>query len=111
MRLTEQQMEKLFAGLAIRGWVWREGFIYAPHGTMWLSGSQPWAGDLREFHERMAGRLDRNKQAAWMYEDEGDHRGLVADTGGLVDTLVDMLSASDAEPAPDPARISGPGTA
>lgn len=33
-----------------------------------------------------------------MYEVEADHRGLVEDTRGLVDTLADMLSASNAEP-------------
>jgi hypothetical protein len=97
--LTELQKEQMFAGLADRRWVWREGFIYAPHGTMWLSGSRPWEGDLREFHERMVGRLQRNMQAGWMYEDAADHRRLVEDTGGLVDTLADMLSASDAEPS------------
>ena len=102
MPLTELQKEQMFAGLADRRWIWREGFIYAPHGTMWLSGSRPWEGDLREFHERMAGRLHRNMQAGWMYEDEADHRGLVEDTGGLVDTLADMLSAADAEPIYDP---------
>jgi hypothetical protein len=84
--------------LEARGWAWHEGFIYAPHGTMWLSGSQPWDGDLREFHERMAGRLHRNTQAGWAYEDEADHRRLVGDARGLVDTLADMLSASHAEP-------------
>jgi hypothetical protein len=98
VRLTELQKEQLFAGLVARGWIWREGFIYAPHGTMWLSGPHPWDGDLREFHERMAGRLQRNMQAGWMYENEADHRGLVEDTRVLVDTLAHMLSASDAEP-------------
>jgi hypothetical protein len=73
---------------------------------MWLSGLRPWDGDLREFHERMAGRLQRNTQAGWMYEDEADHRRLVADTRGLVDTLAEMLSVSHDEPetAPDRAR-------
>jgi hypothetical protein len=103
MRLTERQRERLFASLEARGWVWREGFIYAPNGTMWLSGSQPWDGDLREFHERMTGRLHRNIQARWMYEDEANHRNLVADTRGLVDALAEMLLAAHAAPdaAPD----------
>jgi len=60
---------------------------------MWLFGSQPWDGDLRDFHERMVGRLHRNMQAGWMYEDRTDHERLVADTQGLVDTLADLLSA------------------
>jgi hypothetical protein len=95
--LTALQREQLFAGLEARGWAWREGFIHAPHGTMWLSGSHPWDGDLRAFLERMAGRHQRNMQAGW-YEDEADHRNLVADTRGLVDTLAEMLSASHDEP-------------
>ena len=102
MRLTPYEREQLFAALEGRGWAWREGFIYAPHGTMWLSGSHPWEGDLREFLERMTGRLQRNVQAEWMYEDEAEHRKLVADTRGLVDTLAEMLSASHAEPPASP---------
>jgi hypothetical protein len=39
-----------------------------------------------------------------MYKDEADHRGLVEDTGGLVDTLADMLAASDAAPGAAPDR-------
>src|SRR5262249_29012471 len=96
--LTELQREQLFAGLEARVWAWHAGFIYAPHGTMWLSGLQPWDGDLREFHERMAGRLQRNTQAGWTYQDEADHRRLVADTRGLVDTLAETLSGSHAAP-------------
>jgi len=94
--LTEPQRKELLAGLEARGWTWRDGFIYAPHATMWLSGSLPWVGDLPEFHERMSGRLQRNMQAGGMYEEEADHQNLVADTKGLVDTLTDMLSASSA---------------
>jgi len=94
--LTEPQRKELLAGLEARGWTWRDEFIYAPHATMWLSGSLPWVGDLPEFHERMSGRLQRNMQAGGMYEEEADHQNLVADTKGLVDTLTDMLSASSA---------------
>jgi len=49
---------------------------------------------LSEVHERTSGRLERNMQAGWMYEDEADHRALVADTNGLGDPLTAMLSAS-----------------
>jgi hypothetical protein len=95
MRPTEQQARQLFAGLEARGWTWRDGWLYAPHGTMWLSAPVPWDGDLQEFHERMAGRLLRNRQAADGYDDPAEHQRLVADTQGLVDTLAVML----AEPA------------
>jgi hypothetical protein len=87
MPLSEPQKAELFSGLETRGWTWREAFIYAPQGTMWLSQSLPWGGDLSEFHERMSGRLERNLKMGQMYEDEADHRALVADTHGLVDTL------------------------
>jgi|SRR5678815_1947811 len=92
MPLSELQKAELFSGLEARGWTRRDAFIYAPHGTMWLSQSMPWVGDLSEFHERMSGRLERNLMVGQMYEDEADHRALVADTKGLVDTLTAMLS-------------------
>jgi hypothetical protein len=98
MALTETEKKQLFAELEARGWKWREGFIYAPHESMWLSAAEPWQGDLQEFHERMTGRLDRNAAAREIYEDEAEHRNLVSDTQGLVDTLADMLSASEVEP-------------
>jgi hypothetical protein len=90
--LTAPQREQLFAGLETRGWSWHEGYIYAPHRTMWLSGSQPWERDLQEFHERMVGRLHRNERSKWMYENDADHQRLVTDTRGLVETLAEMLS-------------------
>jgi hypothetical protein len=93
MPLSELEKAELFSGLKIRGWTWREAFIYAPHGTMWLLGSEPWVGDLSEFYERMLGRLERNNQVGWMHEDMADHRDLVADTKSLVETLAEMLSA------------------
>jgi hypothetical protein len=102
--LTEHQKEQLFAGLEARGWSLREGFVYAPHGTMWLSHSQPWSADLRDFHERMAGRLQRNMQAGGMYEDPAEHQRLVADTRGLVEALAELLAVPDAEPPAAPDR-------
>ena len=96
MPLTEPQRTSLFAALESRGWQWREQFIYAPHDTMWLSGSQPWVGDLSEFHERMCGRLHRNEQSGWAYPQASDHEHLVADTRSLVEALSDLLSASSA---------------
>ena len=104
MPLSELQKAELFSGLEARGWTWREAFIYAPHGTMWLSQSVPWDGDLSEFHERMSGRLERNLEAGQMYENAADHRALVADTNGLVDVLTAMLSASRAYPFADRAN-------
>ena len=96
MPLTEPQRTDLFAALESRGWQWREQFIYAPHATMWLLDSQPWVGDLSEFHERMCGRLHRNEQAGWMYAQASKHQNLVADTRSLVEALADLLSTSSA---------------
>jgi putative SOS response-associated peptidase YedK len=94
--LSDQQREALFAALLSRGWHWRDGSIYAPHGTMWLLGTQPWRGDLRDFHARMTGRLRRNQMARWMYERESDHQNLVSDTRSLVQVLADLLSTPNA---------------
>ncbi len=92
MPLTDQQREHLLAALSSRGWQWRDGFIYAPHGTMWLCGSEPWGGDLHDFHERMSSRLQTNEQSEEVYEDKNDHQNLVGDTRGLVEVLAEMLS-------------------
>ena len=92
MPLTERQRTHLLAALMSRDWQWHDGFIYAPHATMWLLGSQPWDGDLNDFFERMSGRLQRNEQAGWIYEHESEHQNLVADTRSLVDVLASMLS-------------------
>lgn len=96
MPLSELQKAELFSGLEARSWKWREAFIYAPHGTMWLSQSMPWDGDLPEFHDRMSRRLERNLEAGQMYENEADHRALVTDTSGLVETLAALLPVSRA---------------
>jgi hypothetical protein len=96
VELTERQKEQLFAGLEARGWAWREDVIYAPHGSMWLSRSHPWSGDLPDFHERMVGRLQRNMEAGGMYDSPADHQRLVADTRGLVETLAELLTEPDA---------------
>jgi hypothetical protein len=65
---------------------------------MWLSRSQPWSGDLGDFHERMVGRLQRNLEAGGLYEDPADHQRMVADTRGLVEALAKLLTGTDAEP-------------
>ena len=96
MPLIASQRTQLFAALQARGWQWRNESIYAPHASMWLLGLQPWVGDLREFHERMCGRLRRNEQAGWMYPQASDHQHLVADTRSLVDALSDLLTTSPA---------------
>jgi putative SOS response-associated peptidase YedK len=63
---------------------------------MYLLRSQLWVGDLAEFHERMCGRLHRNEQAGWMYEQASKHQNLVADTRSLVEALADLLATSSA---------------
>lgn len=91
MPLTESQIRHLLTALESRGWQWHDGFIYAPHETMWLLGEEPWPNDLAEFHERMSARLQRNKQAGWVYDDKRDHQNLVDDTQSLVDVLSEMI--------------------
>jgi len=93
MPLIEKERTVLFAGLESRGWYWLEGTIYAPHSSMWLDGAQPWTGDLHDFHQRMTGRLQRIKQAGWLYSQENDHQNIVDDTRSLVETLFNVLSA------------------
>jgi hypothetical protein len=89
--LSESQRSILFSELLARGWHWRGNFIYATNATMWLLGSEPWVGSLQEFHERMCGRLQRNKQLGWAYAEVIEHQNLVKDTQGLVEALANML--------------------
>ena len=96
MPLTERQRQQLFSTLESNGWQWRDGFIYAPNDTMWLQGASPWGDDLREFHDRMNGRLQRNESHGWMYVDARDHENLVADTRSLVEALATVLRDSHA---------------
>lgn len=92
MPLTESQCADLFAALESRGWSWHEGFIYAPHRSIWLLGSDPWSGDLSDFHERMWGRLQRIEGFLSEYDDPQNHRKTVEDTRSLVDVLATMCS-------------------
>ena len=82
---------QLFAALESHGWQWRDDFIYPPYSSMRLHRSQPWTGDLCNFHERMCGRLLRSEQADWAYPRASDHEYLVADTRGLVDALPELF--------------------
>lgn len=92
LSLTDQQRVALLAALESRGWLWRDAFIYAPQGTLWLLGADPWGGDLAEFHERMCGRLQRNVQAAAEYDNPQDYRNLVDDTSSLVEALAALIA-------------------
>jgi len=90
--LTGSQSTALFAALESRGWSWDGGFIYAPHRSIWLLGSDPLSGDLPDFHERMQGRLQRIVEQSSHYGDPQEHRNVVEDTRGLVGALAAMLS-------------------
>jgi hypothetical protein len=45
-------------GAAAVGWTWRDGFRYAPNGSIWF-GPDPIDADLHEFRDRMRRRRDR----------------------------------------------------
>ena len=53
------EKNRLFGELGNAGWTWRDGALYAPNGTMWLDGKDPWTEDLRSFRDRMIGRVER----------------------------------------------------
>ncbi|MDB4946734.1 MAG: hypothetical protein JWP97_6268 [Labilithrix sp.] len=85
------EKKDLFEALERAQWTWREGALYAPNGTMWLDGEDPWNGDLRSFRDRMIGRANRirqNVQASLEHADDVE-RSLV-DAAGLMEVL-DML--------------------
>lgn len=77
---------QLLSELEQRGWVWREDFLYAPHGSMWFfrQGAQ-WESQLSRgggFRERMEGRRDRIVGS----HDEGWEL-VVADVQSVVDAV------------------------
>ena len=91
MTLIETQCSRLFADLEKVGWHRRNGFLYAPYGTMWLLISEPWIGDLQNFHHRMLGRLQGVKNLR-AYRSESDHQKGVKDMTGLIQELQTMIS-------------------
>jgi hypothetical protein len=91
MILTPIQCNRLFDGLEKLGWHRRDGFLYAPHETMWLLISEPWTGDLRDFHERMIGRLQRTQNMR-EHRSETEHQKGVDDVTGLIQVLRAMIS-------------------
>ena len=64
--------------------------MYAPYETMWLLISEPWIGDLQNFHHRMVGRLQRAKNLR-AYRSESDQQKGVNDMTGLIQVLHTML--------------------
>lgn len=86
MPISPHQAQQLFERLNDDGWKWREGTIYAPHETIWLTRHEPWAGDIVDFYESMLGRLSRleNNRSRW------DVTLSVADTTSLVSILAQM---------------------
>ena len=57
---------------------------------MWLLISEPWIGDLQNFHHRMVGRLQRAKNLR-AYRSESDQQKGVNDMTGLIQVLYTML--------------------
>jgi hypothetical protein len=90
------ETQRLFDALREAGWTMREGALYAPNGTMWLSEDEPWVGDLRSFRDRMVGRVNRIKQN--LEATEGEHAAnferAMVDAAGLVEVL-DVLLVRD----------------
>ena len=75
----------LFDALKKRGWVERDGCIYAPRATMWLDDSVPWGLDWNEFGARMIGRRER------LVLDQGIDEDALAESMSDVSTLIEAL--------------------
>jgi len=86
--MDEVEKKRLFEALERTRWTWRDGALYAPNGTMWLDGGDPWDGDLRSLRERMVGRVERIRRNLSASSDHADdlQRALV-DAAGLVEVL------------------------
>lgn len=92
MPLSDEQRTKLLSALEAHGWRSREAFTCAPSATIWLYTSEPWIGDLQEFHERMSTRVARLEAAREMYSNDDEHEQVVGDTRSLVDVLDGLLA-------------------
>jgi hypothetical protein len=91
MTHIETQCSRLFADLEKAGWHRRSGFLYAPYETMWLLISEPWTGDIQDFHDRMVGRLRLVKNLR-AYRSESDQQKGVNDMTDLIQVLHTMIS-------------------
>lgn len=91
MALSHEQREALLDNLEARGWFYRENFIYAPNQTMWLLATEPWQGDLAEFHERMVGRKQRVIKNAGFHDNQEQHKNVVDDTASLIAAIENIL--------------------
>ena len=91
MPLTPEQRQGLLRALEARGWVYREGLIYAPNQTLWLYATEPWQEDLTDFHERMVGRKQRIIKNVAYHDDQEQHKNAIADTDSLIAALESVL--------------------
>ena len=92
MTRIETQCSRLFTELEKAGWHRRSGFLYAPYETMWLLISEPWTGDIRDFHDRMVARL-RGINNLRACRSESDWQKGVNDMTGLIQVLHTMISS------------------
>jgi len=91
--MNDAEKNRLFDALEQARWSWRDGALYAPNGTMWLDGADPWNGDLRSFRDRMVGRVERiqrNLQGS-SKEDADDNARALVDAAALVEVLNTLL--------------------
>jgi hypothetical protein len=91
MKLAAEDRDSLLKALERKGWLWNGDFIYASHKTMWLLGADPWQGDLKDFHERMSGRVERIIRNKDYHDDAQQHQHCVDDTESLIATLEELL--------------------
>ncbi len=90
MPLTAIQINWLFEDLEKLGWQRRDGFLFAPDDSMFLSLLGPWEGDLVDFHSRMTGRLERIHQQRATFS-EIQFPQIVSDVTGLVQVLQQLI--------------------
>jgi hypothetical protein len=58
--MTSEEIAGVFGMLAAVGWKQENNLITAPHGTIWFSNDVVVSfGTVREFRDRMGGRLER----------------------------------------------------
>ena len=93
MVMSAEERDALLRAVERKGWFWEGDFIYAPHKSMWLLGSNPWEGDVSDFLDRMSARVEGISPPQAHYDDPLRHRNIVDDTQSLVDTLKELSNA------------------
>ena len=92
--MDPKTQDSIVRKLLASGWFWEGDFIYAPNRMLWLYGTDLWHGDLLDFHETFAARVQRIIRMKAYHDDPKQHQQVVEDNQSLVSALEEILNES-----------------